>query len=373
MWDEVVYMTYRERFEAAIHRKSVDRAPFDLEGTPMSKIMTPRLWDELCETLGVRGDDRRERALRALDIDFRPVGGMPTPANAVARRISPTRNVDFWGIEHALVGNDWQITKNPLKDATIEDLDAFPWPDAARIDPKEIDAWRDEAKRLYEETDYVVAGEHPVYGVMELGCWMCGFDDFLYRLAGEPEFVERFFGHVWRYQADVIDLYYSKLGPYIHLTTSGDDFGTQNAPFLSPRMFSELVAPFYDRRIALTGTYTRAHFFHHSCGSVFSVIPRLIESGVKILNPIQPNARDMEPEKLRDAFGDRLAFWGGIDTQRVLPEGSSDEVAAHVRAVCTAFGKRGGYVFAPGHCLQDDVPAKNIVRMYEAAREYYGA
>lgn len=365
-------MNYRERFEAAVNRRSVDRAPFDLEGTPMSKILSPRLWDALCEELGVRGDDRRERALRALDIDFRPVGGMPTPQNGVARRIGPARRADFWGIEHALVGNDWQIVGNPLRGAAIEDLDAYPWPDAARINPGEIAAWRDEARRLCEETDYVVAGEHPVYGVLELGCWMCGFDDFLYRLAVEPEFVERFFERVWRYQADVIDLYYSQLGPYIHLTTSGDDFGTQNAPFLSPRMFSELVAPWYDKRIALTAQYTGAYFFHHSCGSVFSLVPRLIGAGVRILNPIQPNARDMEPEKLRDAFGDRLAFWGGIDTQRVLPEGSLADVTEHVRAVCGAFGKRGGYILAPGHCLQGDVPAKNIVRLYEAGHEYYG-
>ncbi len=366
-------MNYRERFEAAVNLKPVDRPPFDLEGTPMSKIMTSRLWDELCAALGVAGENRRELALRKLDIDFRPVGGMPTPQGPLARRISPTRSTDDWGVERALVGSDWQIVKAPLKDASLEDLDAFPWPDAARVDPRQIDAWRDEAKRLWEETGYVVACEHPVYGVLELGCWMCGFDDFLYRLAGEPEFVERFFGHVWRYQADIIDLYYKKLGPYIHLTTSGDDFGTQNAAFLSPRMFSELVAPFYDRRIALTAQYTDAYFFHHSCGSVFSLIPRLIESGVRILNPIQPNARDMEPEKLLGAFGDRLAFWGGIDTQHVLPDGTPDEVTAHVRAVCSAFGGRGGYVLAPGHCLQDDVPAQNIIRLYEAGHEYYGA
>lgn len=366
-------MNYRARFEAAVNRRPVDRAPFDLAGTPMSKILSPRLWNALYAALGVSGDKRQARALAALDIDFRSVGGMPTPRDTLARQISPTRSVDIWGVGHALVGTDWQIVRHPLKGATIADLDAYPWPDAARIDPKKIEAWRDEAKFLFEETDYVVACEHPVFGVLELGCWMCGFDDFLYRLAGEPEFVERFFERVWRYQADVIDLYYGQLGPYIHLTTSGDDFGTQNAAFLSPHMFSALVAPFYDRRIELTAQYTRAYFFHHSCGSVYSLIPRLIQAGVRILNPIQPNARDMEPQKLMDAFGDRLTFWGGIDTQHVLPGGTTAEVDAHVRAVCDVFKKRGGYVLAPAHCLQSDVPAQNIVRLFEAAHDYYGA
>lgn len=365
-------MNYRERFENAVQLKPVDRAPFDLEGTPMSKILSPRLWEELCSALGVRGEDRRERALQILDIDFRPVGGMPTPENSVARRISATRRVDFWGIEYALVGNDWQIVRNPLKGARMEDLDAFPWPDAARIRPTEIAIWRDAAKRLYEETDYVVAGEHPVYGILELGCWMCGFDDFLYRLAGEPEFVKRFFERVWRYQQDVIDLYYEQLGPYLHLTTSGDDFGAQNAPFLSPSMFADLVAPYYDSRIALTAQYTNAHFFHHSCGSIYPLIPRLIAAGVRILNPIQPNARDMEPDKLRDAYGSRLAFWGGIDTQQVLPGGTPEAVDAHVRAVLGAFGKEGGYVLAPAHCLQEDVPAQNIIQLFKTGHDYYG-
>ena len=365
-------MNYRERFEAAVNHRPVDRAPFDLEGTPMSLILSGRLWEDLFAALSITGETRREELLRAFDIDFRRVGGMPEPEGSLARQIDARHNVDQWGIGHALVGNDWQITNNPLKDATIEDLNAFPWPDAARIDRKVIGAWRDEAKRLYEETDYVVSCEHPVLGVMELGCWMCGFDDFLYRLAGEPEFVECFFEHVYRYQRGVIDLYYKELGPYIHLTTSGDDFGTQNAPFLSPAMFSQLVAPYYDRRIALTGAYTKAYYFHHSCGSVYTLIPRLIEAGVKILNPIQPNARDMEPKKLRAAYGSRIAFWGGIDTQHVLPEGTRAEVDAHVRDVCSAFGRDGGYIFAPGHCLQSDIKAENLIAMYGAGHRYYG-
>lgn len=362
-------MNYRERFARTLAHQEVDRAPFDLHGTPMT-LLNDKLTAELCALLGVPAGE--ENLLRALDVDFRRVGGMLEPRSPLEKRDGANRFTDCWGIEHAFAGNDWQITKNPLRGATVEDLDAFSWPDAANVDRKQLLAWRDEAKRIYEETDYVVVGEHPVLGVMELGCWMCGFDDFLLRMAMEPEFVTAFFEHVYAYQKDAIDLYYSLLGPYLHVTTSGDDFGTQRAPFLSPRMFGELVAPYYDRRIALTAQYTDAAYFHHTCGAVFPLIPRLIESGVRILNPMQPNAAQMEPERLKAAYGEQLTFWGGVDTQWVLPSGDAERVRTHVRELLSVFGREGGYVFAPAHVLQKDVPARSVLAMYEAAREFYG-
>lgn len=365
-------MTYRERFSNAVNHKPVDRVPFDFDGTPMSLVLSEKLLYDIAARLNIRDEKPMDAILQAFDIDFRRVGHMPQPKSPLARTISPTKFVDVWGIEYSLVGNDWQISKAPLKDATIEDLDNFPWPQVSTIDPKEIAAIRDRAKYLYEETPYVVSAEHPCYGILELGCWMCSFDDFLLNLAMEPEFVESFFDHVYAYQRDIIDLYYSAIGDYIHLTTSGDDFGTQNSPFMSPGMFSEMIAPYYDKRIALTKEYTKATFFHHTCGSVYKLIPRMIQSGVEILNPIQPNAADMEPDRLKAAFGDKLTFWGGVDTQYVLPNGTPSDVEAHVRGLLDIFGKDGGYVFAPAHCLQHDVPAENVIAMYRAAREYFG-
>lgn len=369
-------MTYRERFERTVAHQSVDRPPFDLDATPMSQIQSPPLAEQLRQALGISGpaagEGLDERVLQALDIDFRRVGGMPTPDTPLARRISDTEQVSSWGYTSRLVGNDWQISRNPLRGASIEDLNRFPWPQAARVDRRLIAGYRDEAKRLYEETDYVVCAEHPVLGVMELGCWMCGFDDFLLRLALEPEFVKALFDHIYAYQRDMIELYYGAIGPYIHVTTSGDDFGTQTGPFLSARMFSEQVAPYYDARIALTRQFTSAHFFHHTCGSVYELIPRMIQSGVEILNPMQPNAKNMEASRLREAFGEQITFWGGVDTQHVLPEGTTEQVAGHVRSLLEVFGRAGGYVFAPAHNLQRDVPAENLAAMYQAAHEFYG-
>jgi uroporphyrinogen decarboxylase len=214
----------------------------------------------------------------------------------------------------------------------------------------------------------VVCARHPYFGVLELGCWMCGFDDFLYRMAGEPEFVQRFFGIILDYQHRVDEIYYAAVGPYIHFTTSGDDFGSQNSPLLSPAMFHDAVLPCLARRISHIREFTHAAFFHHSCGAIRPLIPDLINAGVDILNPLQPQAAGMEPEALKRDFGGSLTFYGGIDTQRILPLGTPDEVAAETRRVIRALGGSGGYILSAAHHLQSDVPAENVIAMYREGR-----
>ncbi|WP_310602307.1 uroporphyrinogen decarboxylase family protein, partial [Anaerosporobacter sp.] len=108
---------------------------------------------------------------------------------------------------------------------------------------------------------------------------------------------------------------------------------------------------------------TRAYFFQHTCGSVFALIPSLIKMGVDSLSPIQPLARDMEAAKLKQAYGEQLVFWGGIDTQQLLTQGSEEDVKKNVLKVLADM-KHTGYVLAPAHTLQQDVPAKNVIAMY---------
>lgn len=370
-------MNYRERFAATMQHQPVDRVPFDLAGTSLTGIEHPATVQRLRELLGFtqpytgRYQKFDERILQYLDIDFRRVGDILSPKSELARKVSDAEYVDCWGITYVDTGLYWDIKKNPLKGATLEDMEAYPWPKAENIDLKQLETFRTQAKQLYIETDYVICGEHPVFGVFELGCWMCGFDDFLLRMAMEPEFVLRFFDKVLDYQKKVIALYYGAIGEYIHFTTSGDDFGTQTRPFVSTAMFERLIKPYYQERIACTSQFTKAHYFHHTCGAVFPLIPHLIDAGVELLNPIQPGAKDMEPEKLKQAYGGQLTFWGGIDTQHVLPEGTPEEVKAEVWRVLDAMAVNGGYVLSPAHNIQPDVPAENLLALFEAGNEYF--
>lgn len=370
-------MNYRERFEATVNHKPVDRVPFDLAGTSLTGMEHPESIEKLKQLLGFTGkydgwyQKFDERILKYLDIDIRRVGDILSPESPLAGRKSEYENTDCWGITRVFTGVYWDIKNPPLKGASIEDLDNYPWPQPDKIDMKLIEEFREQARKLYNETDYVVCAEHPVFGVLELGCWMCGFDDFLLRMALEPEFVIKFFDKILDYQKKVIDIYYGAVGEYIHFTTSGDDFGTQTGPFISPSMFEELIKPYYSERISYTKKYTKTRYFHHTCGSVYPLIPHLIDAGVDILNPIQPGARDMEPDKLKKAYGDRITFHGGIDTQYVLPNGTVEDVKNEVFRVLDIMSHNGGYILSPAHNIQPDVPPENIAAIFEGAREFY--
>jgi uroporphyrinogen decarboxylase len=369
-------MTHRERFRKAMSHETVDRAVFDLCGCPQTLIDYEETKNALSAYLGFSGARQGnfpldERILEYFYIDTRIVGGMPTP-KTIHDRLEGDIIYDSYGIGRRIINGHYEICHNPLKGCTIDEMLAYPLPDAVNLDQVLIQTWAEKAKYLHENTGYAVIAEHPVFGVFEIGCWLFGFDDYFYRMAAEPELVHAFSQRILGYQKKVIDVYYGALGRYIDCTTSGDDFGMQTGTFMSRTMFEELVAPYFTERIRLTKKYTSAFYQHHTCGSVYALIPNLIDCGIDILNPIQPGTYMMEPDRLKRDFGDNLSFWGGIDTQHLLPNQSAEEVMAEVARVLSLMGSRGGYVLSPAHCIQSDVPAANIAAIYEGAKRYYG-
>jgi uroporphyrinogen decarboxylase len=368
-------MTHRERFNRAAARKEADRAVFDLCGCPQTLIDYGETREALKNYLGFSGENQGdfpldERILECFDIDTRIVGGMPTP-RTVHNRVEGEVRYDSYGIGYRPINGHYEICHNPLKGAGFDEMMAYPLPEAADVDRALLRAWGERARFLHETTDYAIVAEHPVLGVFETGCWLFGFDDYLYRLAAEPELVHAFSRRILDYQKGLIDIYYRELGPWIDCTTSGDDFGMQTGTFMSVDMFNEFIAPYFSERISHTKKYTAAFYQHHTCGSVFSLIPSLVKCGVDIINPIQPGAFMMEPERLERDYGALLAFWGGIDTQELLPRRSPEEVEAEVQRILSVMGK--GYILSPAHCIQQDVPAENIAALFRGAKKYYGA
>jgi len=352
-------MTKRERFYNAVARKKVDRAVYDLYGCPQTMIMTQKTVNEIKRLLEIEGEYRGdgfvdERILEKLDTDTRMTGAFPVPKSE-NQKVIGGKYFNEWGMGERHF---------PLQNMDLDDIKKFPFPRASDIERDIFERCRLHAKKLYENTDYAVVAQHPCYGVFELGCWMFSYDDFLYRLAAEPETVHWFFEKILEYQKDVIKLYYGALGGYIDCTTSGDDFGTQHGLFMSVKMFEELVAPYMKERVRYTKTFTKAFFQHHTCGSVFDLIPSLIGCGVDILNPIQPNAHNMEPERLKAEYGGDITFWGGIDTQDLLVNGFEADIRREVGRILDIFGTDGGYILSPAHCIQDDVPPANVIAVY---------
>ncbi len=152
---------------------------------------------------------------------------------------------------------------------------------------------------------------------------------------------------------------------------AADDSGTQRGEFVSPDLWVEMIKPHYARLCAWIHKNTKWKTFLHSCGSIYNLIPHMIEAGIDILNPVQTSAENMEPRRLKKEFGDKIVFWGGgCDTQRVLPAASPGEIRAHVRERLEIFKPGGGYVFNQVHNVQPNVPPANVIAMLDAAYEF---
>jgi len=139
---------------------------------------------------------------------------------------------------------------------------------------------------------------------------------------------------------------------------------------MSLGIFDKFIKPRQKEVISFVKARTEARIFFHTCGSVRQFIPSLIENGVDALNPVQVGAADMDPAELKAEFGDRISFWGGIDTQQVLPYGTPEQVAAETKRILEVLGAGGGYVLNSVHNIQADVPADNIIAMFDTARQY---
>ena len=364
-------MDRRKVFADIMAHKTPEKVLLDLCGCPLSEL-TGEAEAALFGYLGYHGtrEENREQLFQYLDIDTRGIGYILRPPRSLKRKISDTAYIDEWGMERHYTGLYWDIVTHPLENAEVEDLDRYPWPDPDSVPQEEIDAIAEQAKRLHEETDYVICASHPVYGIFELGCWMCGFEEFLVRMITDEPFIRRFFEIILDYQKRIIDRYYPPLAPYIDYTSSGDDFATQSDLFVSPDMFADLVAPYFAERIAHTKKYISAPYLHHSCGNVSRLIPQLRECGVDILNPIQPVGAPMQPAALKANFGSDIVFHGGLDTQSVLPTGTAETVTCAVNSLLNAMQPGGGYIFAAAHNIQGDVPPENVITMFRAARAW---
>ena len=167
---------------------------------------------------------------------------------------------------------------------------------------------------------------------------------------------------------------YARIGNKIDAVfICGTDFGTQDSTFCSSEQFIELYLPYYKRINDWMHHNTKWKSFKHSCGAVESFMPLFIDAGFDIINPVQINAKGMEPRHLKEAYGKDLVFWGGgVDTQKMLSFGTPAGVKRQVLENCNIFAKDGGFVFNTVHNIQANVPVENLVAMFEAINDFNG-
>jgi len=375
-------MTPRQRVETALCHREPDRVPLDL-GTGGSSSPVPEAYARLAAHFGVTAPARPvshmlrlstvyEAILQALEIDTRPV--YMRPARRGKRPChEPNQFYDDWGVKWREVDTGLsvfrEIAESPLENAKIDDLDDYPWwPDP--LDPDRFEGIREDAEFLWNETDYAVIGCPAFNGVWERAWYLCGFERMLRSLVLEPEFVHAVLQRVTAIGKAVMERYLDLAGPFIQMIKMGDDLGGQGGPLMSPKTYRTVVKPYHQELFEVIRRHTEARIFLHTCGSVYRLLPDLIDAGVEVLNPVQVSAVDMDTRRLKAEFGDRLSFMGAIDTQRVLPFRTPDEVRREVERRIADLAPGGGYILAPVHNVQADVPPENLVAMYRHARAF---
>ncbi len=370
-------MTPKERVRTAVRLETPDRIPLDL-GSTNCTTMTLKAYESLKRELGVGGESRfimknfqiveiDEEVLQRLDIDTRGVHGRPTRSE-VREVIDERTYVSDWGITYHMPegGLYYDMVKNPLRGAGLEELESFRWPEAE--DPARIRGLKARAERLHRENRYAIVGDMVETGIFE-PCWyLRGFEDFLLDLVADKPFAHALLAKMLEVQLARYRYFLSEVGEFLDVVFVGDDLATSESTIMSPSLYREMVKPYQKRYFEEIKRLTGARLLYHSCGNVMDFIPDLIEIGVDILNPIQVNAHGMDTAELKGRFGDRLCFWGGIDTSRVLPRGGRAEVEEEVRRRIGDLGPNG-YVLGPVHDVQPDVPGSNILAMVRAARE----
>jgi uroporphyrinogen decarboxylase len=254
-----------------------------------------------------------------------------------------------WWTWHELA-EDWRGFKAPTSRATVIGRGSY-----ERF-VESIKAARDTSDKYFLVRIY---GSH-----FEKAYFARGIENFMADMAGEPQFAREFLRLI--IEKNMVMLENILALSEIDGVLLGSDWGSQIDLLMRPDTWEEMIRPGEQKEYDLIHSYG-ADVWVHSCGNIERVIPSLVEMGLDVLNPVQPEAMDIY--RLKAEYGDDLAFWGGLSTQQTLPYGTTEELRAEARRVREAMSRDGGYVFSPAQSLQDDVPVENMLTLIEVAKE----
>ena len=367
-------MTPRERVLAALNHEEPDRVPIDLAGSLATSINIGA-YEELKRHLGYRGPAEvlslrsmiaqvDEEVLEHYQVDTR---SLPMLGNSRPEARLPDGGYrDEWGVvrtqPHA--GGHFMDTGNPLSGKrTLTDLENYAWPDPE--DPGYTKGLAEAAQRLHAETDYAVILTLPV-GPTHLSQWLRGFETWMMDLAADLDFHEALMDKVTGLWLRISERMIEAAGANVDIVFYGDDVACQQGPMFRHQTYQKHIKPYQQKILDLLRS-RGAKVLYHSCGSVVTMIDDFIELGIDAVNPVQVSAAGMDTAELKRRFGGRIAFWGGIDTQRVLPQGTPEDVRREVRRRIGDLAPGGGYVLCAVHNLQREVPPENIDAMYKEA------
>jgi uroporphyrinogen decarboxylase len=372
----------RSRVEAAIAHREPDRVPMDL-------TITQKPYERLRAALGMDPEDDlrassftevtpHPEVLKVLGIDLTFIKlAKPSKWTAPEPTAEGVR-FDEWGVGRKRIQIEKdvylnEVVSSPLAGASSKDLADYPWPDP--LDPGRTKGLEDEARQLYENTDLAIMGR---FGgtILEQAAYLRGWEQWLMDLLINQEFARQLMDIIIDIQIALDREGIAAAGKYLSIfKLSGEDFGMQDRPLFSMQVWNDLVLPAMRRRWSaaretLDEYAPQVKLMLHSDGAIRPFIADIIACGVDILDPIQPLVPGMDLYDLKRDFGDDLVFHGGVDTQEVLPFGTTEQVHQAVLRCIDALGHGGGFILAPVHNVQADVPPENLIEMCEAVKTY---
>jgi uroporphyrinogen decarboxylase len=358
-------MNSRDRFLTTINRGIPDRPPLFASLTPqVAKKISGHLGLTYEEPLDSLLSTRISHMNLLLHLGNDAVGtAAVAPQNARTVTNPDGTMTNEYGMVFKPKGLYNEFFKFPLADAETEaDIENYQLPDPY-------------ARGRYDDADRKIALYKSSYGVIgdletsifETSWYLTGLEKFMCDMMLQPPYFNKLLDKVMNMNLGVGK---ELIRRGVDLLWAGDDFGAQGGMLMSPEQFRQIFKP---RMKFMFGEFRKVNpaikIAWHTCGSVYPIIPDLIEIGLDILNPIQPLARDMKPEILKKEFGKDLMFFGGIDVQDLLPYSTPARIKDEVRRVVDILGRDGGYIIAPAHNIQDDTPVENILAFFEAVKE----
>jgi uroporphyrinogen decarboxylase len=375
----------RTRVRLALDHREADRIPRDLAGTRFTGVhvgvypgfrtalglppVEPVVVD-VSQQLARVDDD----VLDAVGADVRGVEPRgPSTWERVIVEDGRFRSFrDEWGVVRSMPldgGLYYDATRAPLAGAISEaDVRTFRWPDPA--DPARYAGMGEAARRVVEDERRAVFVGSICAGITETYFRLRGYEDGYADLKADPAMARRIMERVLEVKLGYWERALAEVGDAVDVVGEADDLGAQQSLLFSPATYRSVVKPLHAELFGFLRGRTKARVFLHSCGAIRPLIPDLIEVGVQVLNPIQVSAAGMAAAGLKRDFGRDLVFWGGaVDSQHVLGTAAPVEVAAEARRHIADLAPGGGFVYATIHNVQPNVPADNVVALWEAADE----
>jgi uroporphyrinogen decarboxylase len=379
-------MTPRQRVLTALDHKEPDRVPSSIWCTVdgyklIRKNLNLEVKDEypVGSTTWTQDVSVEEDVVEKLGADLIRIC-VSAPGGKGFQQTDAGLLVDEWGVVRKRVefkgGSYLEIAEYPLENATVKDIEDYPWPDPS--DPAVVDGLRERAKWLRSNTPYAILLQCGRGGIFEQAKYMRGYAKIFEDLIIEPEFVHALFKKLLQIEKEFNCVGIAAAGEFADIVRfSPEDLASEKQTFCSPAMFREMIYPYYKECIDYVKRLFRqknpnGKVEFHSCGAVsYPFMEDLLDAGMEIYDALEVKVREeSKPARFKERFGKRLAFLGGIDVQWTLPLGSPEDVRKEVKTRIKEMAPGGGYILSSAHRIQPDIPFENIVAMHEAVKEF---